>query len=230
MPRKRDRPNPSENMTGNRSRPGNAQAAGRDLENEILSSGHISTWNTDSVEGISSDLSFGYIGAVVDSDDPFAALFNNSLNPQEGHGFWAENLQDPDLSNAVDATHEGLGLSAARVATETEEIPTEFMGLHRNESRSSNSSDWVEVDPVHNSTDDQFVRSDASSSTSLVSVSSNSGPLRHPTNNSEAVNSASTKKPRGHFKSSEKREKTSQTRKMHACVRCRMQRVRVSVT
>jgi len=220
-PQKRYRSNPSENMTASRSRPENAQAAGRHQENENLSVDNIQNSNDLVVDPI--DLSFGYTGALVDSDGSFGAQFKNPLLSHEVYGFWDESFQDLDLLSAVDPP-EGLVSSAAGVITETEDI-------RRNESRSSNSSSWVEVDPLYESTDHQLSRSDASSSTSLVSISSNPGPFRRPANDSEAVNSTpTTKKPRGHFKSSEQREKTSRTRKMHACVRCRMQRVRVSVT
>jgi hypothetical protein len=210
-------------MAANRPRPGTVPAAQQDLEPESSCDNNDPTWSLN-FGAEPSDLSFGSTGTLAYTDTTYAAHLDHSLFPQHMFNFWDGNPQEPSLLSAIESTN---ATSAGRVSNGNDGSPASFLDLHRIESGSSDNSDWVDIDPVNETFDYQISRSEATSSTSLVSVSSNSASLRHPAQNSEASELLSTKKSRGHFKSSEKREQTSRTRKIHACVRCRMQRVRV---
>ena len=143
---------------------------------------------------------------------------------------------DYQLNNAFDSNPPYDGLATTTTTTESnsnpppvdEEEQQQPQNARLSRTHSSDSSSWSDIVPRDDST------SQESSSGRATGIALSSGyegraiaPRQKPRTDSGSSSSRPKRRPRGQFRTLEKREETSETRRLRACVRCRIQRVRV---
>jgi hypothetical protein len=129
------------------------------------------------------------------------------------------NILDSRASYDLTATAESISDPLS-----VDDVQSVVPHLHRHPS--SDSSEWSEIVVL----DDSKPQEPINGQTAALIVSSRpESRVIAPRRNSGSSNSMPKRRPRGQFRTKEMREETSATRKLRACVRCRIQKIRVSL-